>query len=109
MQLHILMPILSLCGVSWSFDGGESGPENVTETAATAASNTTTTLRPWVQVQTWATLMDQDRDLQADPASYGDPEDDVGFPFAGRASVLTGTSSYRREHRQGPRWITRSR
>ena len=29
--------------------------------------------------QGWATLYDQDESIQADPAGYGDPEDDTGF------------------------------
>ena len=29
--------------------------------------------------QGWATIYDQDESLQADPAGYGDPEDDPGF------------------------------
>ena len=34
---------------------------------------------PYVQLQTWFTAFDQDRDPQADPGGYGDPELDVGF------------------------------
>ena len=30
-------------------------------------------------VQAWVTLMDQDTNELADPAGYGDPEDDPGF------------------------------
>ena len=30
-------------------------------------------------VQVWGTVYDQDEDPMADPATYGDPEDDVGF------------------------------
>ena len=39
----------------------------------------------WGQVQSWATVADQDVALQADPATYGDPEADPGFsvPRAG--------------------------
>lgn len=33
----------------------------------------------WAQIQTRITLLDQDVQLQADPATYGDPEDDPGF------------------------------
>ncbi len=36
----------------------------------------------WGQAQVWATLADQDVSLQADPASYGDPEADTGFSLA---------------------------
>lgn len=34
---------------------------------------------PYVQLQTWLTAYDQDRDPQADPGGYGDPELDIGF------------------------------
>lgn len=34
---------------------------------------------PYVQVHVWATLYDMDEDRTADPAGYGDPEDDSGF------------------------------
>ncbi|MCO4743578.1 MAG: hypothetical protein KC912_02235 [Proteobacteria bacterium] len=34
---------------------------------------------PTALVQTWVTAFDQDEDPQADPASYGDPEHDMGF------------------------------
>ena len=34
---------------------------------------------PYVQVHVWGTAFDQDVDEQADPAGYGDPEDDPGF------------------------------
>ncbi len=39
-------------------------------------------LNPWGQLQTWVTVVDQDSDPQADPASYGDPEHDPGFTIA---------------------------
>ncbi|MEC8379264.1 MAG: porin [Myxococcota bacterium] len=34
---------------------------------------------PYMLVQIWGTVYDQDEDPMADPATYGDPEDDVGF------------------------------
>ena len=34
---------------------------------------------PMLLVQTWATLIDQDQTVIADPGGYGDPEDDPGF------------------------------
>ncbi len=37
------------------------------------------TFEPVALVQIWATAWDQDLDPQADPAGYGDPEDDPGF------------------------------
>ena len=36
----------------------------------------------WGQLQTWATVSDQDEAVQADPATYGDPEADPGFTIA---------------------------
>ena len=36
----------------------------------------------WGQLQTWVTLADQDENVQADPATYGDPEADPGFSIA---------------------------
>jgi hypothetical protein len=39
-------------------------------------------MRPWGQLQTWVTVVDQDTSPQADPASYGDPETDPGFTIA---------------------------
>lgn len=33
----------------------------------------------WGQLQVWTTIVDQDVDPQADPATYGDPEADPGF------------------------------
>lgn len=44
-----------------------------------ARAGDTLDLDPKLQVQTWATLWDQDEDPQADPGGYGDPEDDPGF------------------------------
>ena len=37
------------------------------------------TFEPEALLQVWGTVMDQDLDPQADPAGYGDPEDDPGF------------------------------
>lgn len=39
-------------------------------------------MRPWGQLQVFTTLWDQDEDVTADPASYGDPEADPGFQIA---------------------------
>ncbi len=39
-------------------------------------------LHVWGQLQTWATVSDQDEAVQADPATYGDPEADPGFTIA---------------------------
>jgi hypothetical protein len=36
-------------------------------------------LEPTLLTQVWVTAFDQDVDAQADPAGYGDPEDDRGF------------------------------
>ena len=37
------------------------------------------TPQPTALLQVWATAFDMDEDPQADPAGYGDPEDDIGF------------------------------
>ena len=34
---------------------------------------------PTAQLQVWSTIWDQDEDPTADPAAYGDPENDPGF------------------------------
>lgn len=39
-------------------------------------------MRPWGLLQVFTTLWDQDEDVTADPASYGDPEADPGFQIA---------------------------
>lgn len=39
-------------------------------------------MRPWGQLQVFTTLWDQDTDVQADPATYGDTEADPGFQLA---------------------------
>ncbi len=49
---------------------------------ADEATRTNGSLHLWGQLQTWATLADQDLELQADPATYGDPEADPGFSVA---------------------------
>ena len=36
-------------------------------------------LQPTARVHVWGTTYDMDDDAQADPASYGDPEHDIGF------------------------------
>jgi hypothetical protein len=36
---------------------------------------------PIVQLQLWGTAYDQDESAQADPAGYGDPDDQIGFSF----------------------------
>jgi len=101
MQIHILMPILSLCGVSWSSDGTDNLTENVAESTEEASVESVATLRPWAQLQTWATLMDQDRDVQADPASYGDPEHDVGFLLRRARLGLEGDIALQRDAASG--------
>ena len=51
----------------------------------------TPTFQPVALVQLWATAWDQDLDPQADPAGYGDPEDDPGFKI--RRARLGGKGS----------------
>ena len=67
---------------------------------AQAAEDALPTPKPMVLMQTWATLLDQDQDVIADPGGYGDPEDDPGFKlrrvrlgFEGRSDeVMYGVS-----------------
>lgn len=47
-------------------------------------------MRPWGQLQVFTTLMDQDSDVAADPAGYGDPEADPGFQIARARFGFTG-------------------
>ena len=46
---------------------------------AQAADDALPTPKPMLLMQTWATILDQDQDVVADPGGYGDPEDDPGF------------------------------
>lgn len=46
---------------------------------------------PYVQAHVWATLYDADEDRTADPAGYGDPEDDPGFKIRRARLGLSGT------------------
>ena len=49
--------------------------------ATTAFADDALTLpapQPYALLQLWVTAYDMDQDPQADPASYGDPEDDIG-------------------------------
>ncbi len=48
------------------------------------------TITPHLLVQTWATLYDMDTADQADPAGYGDPEDDIGFKVRRARLGFTG-------------------
>lgn len=47
---------------------------------------------PSLLIQSWATLYDQDTDPVADPAGYGDPEDDLGFKLRRARIGLVGKS-----------------
>ena len=47
---------------------------------------------PYILVQSWATVYDQDENTLADPAGYGDPEDDVGFKIRRARAGFTGQS-----------------
>ena len=51
-------------------------------------------IEPYLLTQVWATLYDMDVQEQADPAGYGDPEDDIGFKV--RRARLGFTGSYER-------------
>ncbi len=48
------------------------------------------TPRPTALVQVWATVYDMDEEQQADPASYGDPEDDMGVKIRRARVGLAG-------------------
>ena len=45
---------------------------------------------PYVLLQSWVTLYDQDENTLADPGSYGDPEDDMGFKMRRARVGFTG-------------------
>ena len=47
-------------------------------------------LTPYLRAQVWGTAYDQDENEQADPAGYGDPEDDVGFKLRRLRFGFTG-------------------
>ena len=47
---------------------------------------------PYIMVQTYVTLYDQDEDTLADPAGYGDPEDDFGVKIRRARAGFTGKS-----------------
>jgi hypothetical protein len=48
------------------------------------------TPEPYVLVHAWATAWDTDEDPTADPAGYGDPEDDIGFKVRRARIGMTG-------------------
>lgn len=86
----ILVPLLAASSPAWSKDRE---PVNLP------------TPQPYALLQVWGTAWDFDEDAQADPAGYGDPEDDPGFKvrrarlgFEGegprlRYAVIFGTSA----------------
>ena len=45
---------------------------------------------PHILTQVWATAYDQDENKQADPAGYGDPEDDRGFKLRRARAGFSG-------------------
>jgi len=51
----------------------------VAPTGALAEEPAGLSITPTALLQVWAVAWDQDQDPQADPAGYGDPEDDPGF------------------------------
>lgn len=51
------------------------------------------TLTPELLVQVWGTAWDQDLNELADPASYGDPEDDPGFKLRRARAGFEGASA----------------
>lgn len=79
------MPALAAeAGRDGEFDQGVGGALQSWSAVPIAdeATKASGSLHLWGQLQTWATLADQDVDLQADPATYGDPEADPGFSIA---------------------------
>lgn len=48
--------------------------------------------KPTALIQVWATAYDMDQEAQADPATYGDPEDDFGFKIRRARVGLEGAS-----------------
>jgi hypothetical protein len=52
-------------------------------------------MRPWGQLQIFTTVFDQDESVQADAASYGDPEADPGFAIARARFGFAGALSVR--------------
>ena len=71
MSKHLVLLGLTCVFTPAAFAGGDlaAADEGVTEPS----------LNAWGQVQVWGTLLDQDTAVQADPATYGDPELDPGF------------------------------
>ena len=66
-------------------------PALLTSTASAANADAgLPTPEPYVLVHTWATLWDTDEDPTADPAGYGDPEDDIGFKVRRARMGMTG-------------------
>lgn len=49
-------------------------------------------IQPTARVHLWGTLYDMDDDPQADPASYGDPEADIGFAVRRARIGLSGNA-----------------
>lgn len=47
---------------------------------------------PYLLVQSWVTLYDQDENTLADPSGYGDPEDDIGFKLRRARAGFVGQS-----------------
>jgi hypothetical protein len=72
---------------AWAVDGDRQAPETPTEAAA---SQEVPWAMPNLQIQTWATLWDQDEDPVADAGGYGDPEADAGFTLRRARLGLAG-------------------
>jgi hypothetical protein len=72
---------------AWAVDGDRQAPESPSEAASAQEV-------PWampnLQIQTWATLWDQDEDPVADAGGYGDPEADAGFTLRRARLGLSG-------------------
>ncbi len=62
-----------------------------------AAASEAPPMVPWGQLQVFTTVYDQDVAVQADPATYGDPEADPGFELARARFGFTGVLPRRSE------------
>ena len=49
---------------------------------------------PYLLVQSWVTLYDQDENTLADPSGYGDPEDDIVSNFVVLVQDLSVNQTY---------------
>lgn len=70
--------------------GGAPSSEEAIPEVPSSTPTVRQVMRPWGQLQIFGTVFDQDESVQADPASYGDPEADPGFQVARGRFGFTG-------------------